>query len=187
MNLGRMKELLEQQYYDEAAEEIAIAKAESEQTRAAEAEARLILEREWGTRHPAEWAEWVRILPLLAFSYDFETGETYDFPQFLSDVGSHTSRPPSPGWYPSPTRHAPRLQLYHATPRSVPSSRTSMPAAPATAPSAKRLQRRSRRPRRLPSVCPPAAEQLVQPPAHAESRVMTRRCVGRVWRSARRN
>jgi len=59
--------------------------------RAAEAEARLILEREWVARHPVEWTEWVRILPLLAFSYDFASGETYDFPQFLFDVGSRPS------------------------------------------------------------------------------------------------
>lgn len=85
--MGRTKELLDE--YDHQSDPTA--EADLMRARAPEAEARLALEREWATRHPAEWAEWLRISPLLAFTYDFGTGESYDFPQFLSEVGPRPS------------------------------------------------------------------------------------------------
>ena len=50
-------------------------------------------EQDWAARHPAEWGEWVRLLPLMPLTFDFGSGESYDFPQFLSEVGPR----PSPG------------------------------------------------------------------------------------------
>jgi hypothetical protein len=76
---------------DYAAQADPAAEAEFLRARVAEAEARLALERDWATRHPAEYAEWCRISLLLTFSYDFGGGESYDFPRFLAEVGPRPS------------------------------------------------------------------------------------------------
>jgi len=88
-----MKEMWLEQYIEEDGkahflEERAVAKPRA----AASAEAGQD-ERDWAAQYPAEWGEWVRLLPLTPLTFDFGSGESYDFPQFLSEVGPR----PSPG------------------------------------------------------------------------------------------
>ena len=89
--MGRVKELLfdEQDREDELDRVKAL--AEFRQAKAEEAEARLVQERAWAERHPTEWEEWIRISPLLMPSYEFFSGNWYDFPQFLAEVGTRPS------------------------------------------------------------------------------------------------
>jgi hypothetical protein len=90
--VGRTKEFWLEQFEAEAAAELLDLEAEAVNAGAKEAEGRLALEREWAAKYPGEWSEWVRIHPLLTISIDFASGESYDFPQFLTEVG----RRPSP-------------------------------------------------------------------------------------------
>ena len=89
--MGRMKEMWLEQYIEEDGkahflEERAVAKPRA----AASAEAGQD-ERDWAAQYPAEWGEWVRLLPLTPLTFDFGSGESYDFPQFLSEVGPRPS------------------------------------------------------------------------------------------------
>jgi hypothetical protein len=84
-----------EQFYHETEEERLASKAEAEKLRAKEAEDQLKQEREWARLHPDEWAEWVRLLPMIPWTFDFGSMKAYDFAQFLNDVGpcpshSHT-------------------------------------------------------------------------------------------------
>lgn len=42
-------------------------------------------------RHPAEWSEWQRVLPLLVPVYDFGADEPFGFSDFLKEVGRRPS------------------------------------------------------------------------------------------------
>ncbi len=45
----------------------------------------------WAARHPDEWEEWVRLLPLLKPVIDFAAEEPFDFDDFLMEVGRRPS------------------------------------------------------------------------------------------------
>ncbi|VTR93341.1 unnamed protein product [Gemmata massiliana] len=85
--MGRVKELLFDELDQEAILDRANALAEFRRAKAEEAEARLVQEREWVGRHPAEWGEWLRLQPLLFLPITFGDTERFDFPQFLLEVG----------------------------------------------------------------------------------------------------
>lgn len=89
--MGRMKELWEEQFYAESPLDDAIAKAEFIKTRVAETEARLAQEREWAGLHPNEWSEWLRIQSLLVWTFDFGVSKSFDFPEFLAELGPSPS------------------------------------------------------------------------------------------------
>jgi hypothetical protein len=81
--LGRTKDWLEREEEAAAAQDAAAAEVESLRMLTAESEGRLALEREWAAKHPKEWAEWLRLQPLLFVDF----GGDYGFQQFLSEVG----------------------------------------------------------------------------------------------------
>ena len=65
-----------------------------EQARVASVEdsAQVRRERAWKAMYPNEWAEWVRLRPLMDPVIDFWAGREFDFSDFLKEVG----RQPSP-------------------------------------------------------------------------------------------
>lgn len=78
--------MLEDEFYEATRADRAAAAAEAMKLQAKEAEERLKREREWAAKYSGEWSEWVRISPLLTQTFDFWTGEEYDFPKFLAEV-----------------------------------------------------------------------------------------------------
>ncbi|MCE9566177.1 MAG: helix-turn-helix domain-containing protein [Planctomycetes bacterium] len=55
------------------------------------AAARVRRESVWAARHPGEWEEWVRVQLLLSISFEFGADNTFDFDDFLMDVGHRPS------------------------------------------------------------------------------------------------
>jgi len=69
-------------------------RAESERLageREAAAAARVRREAVWVARHPGEWEEWKRVQLLLDIPLEFGTDNTFDFDDFLKDVGRRPS------------------------------------------------------------------------------------------------
>ncbi len=91
--MGLVKEHLYDAEYDawEASPE---ARAEREKfalERDAEAATRARRETVWAARHPGEWEEWMRVQLLLDISFVFGADNTFDFDDFLMDVGRRPS------------------------------------------------------------------------------------------------
>lgn len=85
--MGPVEELL---YKDEGKKSCAASRAKLLAFEAQKAADRAALELKWEFQHPREWDEWVRIKPLLGFTYHFRRG-FWDFPDFLSHVGPRPS------------------------------------------------------------------------------------------------
>lgn len=89
--MGRVKEMWLENYLAEAGEALARDERTAPPTKVATSTDVVPAEREWAARHPAEWGEWVRLLPPMPLTFDFGSGESYDFLQFLSEVGPRPS------------------------------------------------------------------------------------------------
>jgi hypothetical protein len=87
-----MEELLYEQLLTPEEREAEEAEHEAvRQEREAQAAERARREAVWKRRHPSEWAEWVRLQPLLNPLADLWADHRFDFDEFLKEVGRRTS------------------------------------------------------------------------------------------------
>ncbi len=91
--MGLVKEHLFDAEYDawEASPEGRVEREKLAGERDAAAAAQVRREADWAARHPAEWKEWVRVQLLLNISFDFAADNTFDFDDFLKEVGHRPS------------------------------------------------------------------------------------------------